>query len=145
MRRFLTLAATTVVLAACSKPAELSADKAWVRLPAVATNPAAAYFTLRGGGADESLVAVSAPFAVRSELHESMMGDHGAMQMKPIDNVAIPAGSMVEFKPGGMHVMLFDVAPTVHAGDTVPLTLSFAGGKTLEVKAQVMGAGETPQ
>ena len=63
------------------------------------------------------------------------------MTMSPLKDIAIPAGGTVALKPGGKHVMLYDIAPTLRAGTTVPLKLSFANGKTIEVVAQVKAAG----
>ena len=127
-------------LSAC-QPAETTVDGAWVRLPAVAGQPGAAYFKIRGGKAD-TLVAVSAPFALRTEMHESMKGDHGMMSMAPAKDIAVPAGGTLTFAPGGKHVMLFSVGPNVKPGDTVPVTLSFASGKKIEAPAKVVGAGD---
>lgn len=133
------------LVSACQQaPAELKADHAWVRLPAVSGNPGAAYFQIHGGSEPATLVAVAAPFAVRTELHESMKTDAGAMTMAPIRDVAVPVRDTLAFAPGGKHVMLFDVSPDVKAGQQVPLTLSFADGKTLEVKAKVMGPADPP-
>jgi len=138
------------MLAGCQAASDVGADHAWVRLPGVAGRPGAAYFTIHGGAKPTSLIAVSAPFAIRAEMHESMPDmsmpmDHGmgqAMTMAPVKDVAVPANTEVSFAPGGKHVMLFDMAPKVQSGDTVPLTLAFADGKKIEVKAKVIGAGE---
>ncbi|WP_423602020.1 copper chaperone PCu(A)C [Sphingomonas sp. MS122] len=132
------LAATT--LAGCQQ-AELGAENAWVRLPAVQGRPGAAYFTVKGGTQATSLVAVSSPAAIRAEIHE-MKHDGKMMTMAPVKDVAIAAGERVEFKPGGKHVMLYDLSPEVRAGGTVPLRLAFADGKTIEVKAEVRAAGD---
>ena len=130
-----------VTLSAC-QPAELKADSAWVRLPAVTGQPGAAYFTIHGGGQADTLVAVAAPFALKAEMHESMKGDHGMMSMAPAKDIPVPAGATVTFAPGGKHVMLFSVGPNVKPGDTVPVTLSFASGKKIEAPAKVVGAGD---
>lgn len=130
------------VLAACQQPAELKADKAWVRLPAVSGNPGAAYFALTGGDKGDVLLAVTTPAALRSEMHESMKGDHGMMAMAPVKDVAVGPRAAVVFAPGGKHVMLFDLGPQVAAGKRIPLALSFASGKRLEVEAMVVGAGD---
>lgn len=140
MRLFAGIVAVAM-LSAC-QPAEIRADGAWVRLPAVAGQPGAAYFTVHGGAKADTLVAVSAPFALRAEMHESMKGDHGMMSMAPIRDVAVPAGAAMAFAPGGKHVMLYSVGPNVKPGDTVPLTLAFAGGAKIEVPAKVVGAGD---
>lgn len=143
MRLILGVAALALV-AGCqqAKPADPAVEKAWVRLPAVAGNPGAAYFTLRGGGAPATLLAVSAPFAMRAELHESMAGQAGMVSMAPVKHVALPARAAVKFEPGGRHVMLFDLAPEVKPGDSVPLRLAFADGRSIEARAIVVAAAD---
>ncbi|WP_342249558.1 copper chaperone PCu(A)C [Sphingomonas sp. OTU376] len=141
MRRFSAIV-TMVALSACAPKGELSASNGWVRLPAVAGQPGAAYFTVRGGAAADTLLAVSSRAALKAELHESMKGDHGMMAMEPLKDVAVPAGGKLEFAPGGRHVMLFSIGPAVKPGQKVPLQLSFASGKTLQIDAQVIGAGD---
>lgn len=148
MRGFAGIIAAAALVAACSQaPKDASASDAWVRLPAVEGNPGAAYFKLDAGSEPVMLLDVGAKFAVRTELHESMAGDHAGghgsmMSMKPLKQVAVPAGQSVTFAPGGKHVMLFDVSPQVKAGDKVPLTLALANGKNIEVQASVVGAGD---
>lgn len=131
-----------VALSACAPKTELAARDAWVRLPAVAGQPGAAYFTLQGGATRDTLLAVSTPAALKAEMHESMKGDHGMMAMAPLKDVAVPAGGRLDFAPGGRHVMLFSIGPAVKAGQKIPLTLSFASGKTLQLDAKVVGAGD---
>lgn len=142
MRGLLGVVALALVAGCHQAPAELGVDGAWVRLPGVIENPGAAYFAIHGGDKPVTLVKVSAPFAVRTELHESMKGAGGMMSMKPLGEVAVPARGEVDFAPGGKHVMLFDVSPRLQPGERVPLTLSFADGRTIEVKAVVVGAGD---
>lgn len=142
--RKLTLAAAGLALAltACNKkPAELTVSDAWVRLPAVKGQPGAAYFTVKGGATPDRLVLVTANYAVRSEMHESMQSG-GMMTMKPLETgVAIPAGSKVSFKPGGMHVMLFDIRPQLTPPGPMELTLRFASGVSFTIDAEVKKAG----
>jgi len=38
--------------------------------------------------------------------------------------------------------MLYDLSPSIRAGGTIPLRLSFADGKTVEVNADVRAAGD---
>ena len=143
MRGVFGVVAAGLLVAGCQQKAEpVTVDGAWIRLPAVAGNPGAAYFTLHGGTAPATLLAVSAPFAVRSELHESMKGHEGMMSMASVKDVAVAPKAVVRFEPGGKHVMLFDVAPTLQPGAKAPLSLSFADGKKLRVEAVVDGAGD---
>ena len=89
-----------------------------------------------GSGAD-ALVSVSSPAADAVELHESMMGDDGSMGMRPIDELAIPAGGSVELKPGGAHLMLIGLKSPLAAGRTVQLRLTFKSGAAVDVTAEV--------
>lgn len=146
MRTAWTAMVAAVALAGCQQAPELKAEKAWVRLPAVAGHPGAAYFTIHGGPRPDTLVAVSTPAALRAELHESMKRSeaNGApmMTMQPIRDIGVPTGGTVVFAPGGKHVMLYDLGPAVKAGGTMPLTLSFASGRKLDVAAKVVGAAD---
>lgn len=117
-------------------------EGAWVRLPAVSGRPAAAYFDIAAGTRAATLLKVSTPIALRTELHETTKGAGGVMSMQALDKVDIPAGGEAAFAPGGKHVMLFDVAPNLKAGDTVKLSLAFAGeAAPIEVDATLVAAG----
>lgn len=140
MRKIMAVILAGAALAGCEQ-VELGASDASVRLPAVSGRPGAAYFTIKGGSEATSLLSVSTPAAIRTELHE-MKHEGGMMTMIPLKDVAIPAGQAVAFAPGGKHVMLFDIAPTVRAGSSIPLRLAFANGKTVEVQAAVKAAGD---
>jgi len=142
MRGFVGIVVAGLLVAGCQQKVEVKADGAWVRLPAVAGNPGVAYFTLHGGSEPATLLAVSAPFAIRAEMHENMKGHDGMMTMAPLTQVAVAPKTDVKFAPGGNHVMLFDLAPTLQPGTKAPLRLSFADGKTIEVSAVIVGAGD---
>ncbi|MES2442608.1 MAG: copper chaperone PCu(A)C [Pseudomonadota bacterium] len=142
MRGLIGVVAAGLLVAGCQQKAEVTADGAWVRLPAVAGNPGSAYFTLHGGSEPATLLAVSAPFAVRTELHESMKGHEGMTSMAPVTQVAVAPKAEVRFAPGGKHVMLYDVAPTLQPGAKAPIRLTFADGRKFQVDAVVVGAGD---
>ena len=128
------------LLSACQQPATLSVDKAWVRLTPVSGAPSSAYFTIKGGPKDETLTAVSARDAVRSDMHERV-SNAGIERMSDLKLVAVRAGGQVVFAPGGKHVMLFGLKPNVQPGGTTPLTLSFASGQQVTVNARVVAPG----
>lgn len=129
------------LLAGCGSP-ELSIDDAWVRLAAVPDRPAAAYFTVHGGPADATIVAVTSDVSLRSEMHETMRRG-AAMTMTPLERVRVPAGGEVRFEPGGRHVMLYGMNPGIkRGGRPVLLTLTFANGARVSRKANVLGAGD---
>lgn len=127
---------------ACAGPPDLSVDDAWVRLPAVPGRPGAAYFTVHGGPRERTLIAVSADYALRAEMHESMGADHGMSGMRAIGPVPVPAGEEVQFAPGGRHVMLFGIDARAKPGMTTLLTLTFRDGSRVFRKARLVGAGD---
>ncbi len=142
MRRLFALSIMLVALGACHQK---MADKphvrdAWVRLAAVPGRPAAGYFTLTGGKAGDRLVRIDSAVVKRIELHEGMMTG-GMMSMKPIAEVAVPAGTTVEFSPGGNHVMLFDIDPAITPGTAIPMLFTFASGAAFEAEAKTVPAG----
>ena len=140
MRSFVVAVMAAVTLAGCEQ-AQLGVEDAWVRLPAVSSRPGAAYFTVKGGADATSLLAVSSPAAVRTELHE-MKHENGMMTMSPLKDVAIPAGATVKFEPGGKHIMLYDLSPELRAVGKIPLRLAFANGKTVEIEAELRAPGQ---
>lgn len=126
-------------LASCGGPKEVTLDHGWVRLPAVAGRPAAAYFTLHGGEKGAILIGVSSPDAKSASLHESM-DMNGVSSMAALTQVAAPAGGSVTFEPGGKHVMLFGLKPGIAPGATVRLRLTFANGKALDASLPAIAA-----
>lgn len=146
MRAFFRLAvpaAVALALAGCGTPKEIRADHAYVRLPAVKGNPAVAYFTLHGGKDAAVLLSVTSPAVIKAEMHESMA--HGSMaSMAPIGHLPLPANGTLEFSPGGKHVMLYSLNPSVETGGTIPLVFTFANNDRVQINAHVIAAGDAP-
>ena len=138
--RILAFLAVLLALTGC-QPKAIYVNDGYVRLSAVPRHPAVAYFTLHGVAADATLVSVTSEVAIRAELHESMQKGNMA-SMKPIDHVALPAASKVVFAPGGKHVMLYDINPTIVPGRTVPLLFTFADGLRILYNAPAIAAGD---
>jgi len=144
-RRFILAFAPFLLLAGCHSPAsEPKVREAWVRLPAVPGQPAAAYFTIQGGRGDKKLVRMESALAARTEMHASMKGMDGMATMAPLDHVDVPAGGTVKFKPGANHAMLIGLDPVVKPGTAVPIRFGFSDGTTAEAEAKTVSAGEDP-
>jgi periplasmic copper chaperone A len=143
MRAPVVLAALSALsLASCAPDPVLNVRDAWVRLPATPGNPGAAYFYISGGPKTDRLLSVSSPVVIRTELHESM-AQGGMMSMKPIEGgVEIPAGGFVEFKPGGKHVMMYNINPGILPPRTLQMIFTFASGERITVDAEVKRAGD---
>lgn len=100
-------------------------------------NPSAKAITVIGGF-------TSAARAV--QLHEVVDEDGAMVMQQKAGGLVIPAGGMLELKPGGNHLMLMGLTRAINAGDLVPVTLITADGGLLKVKllAKVYsGANET--
>jgi copper(I)-binding protein len=108
--------------------------------PPAGRDVAAAFMTLQSDGVADRLVAVASPVAPTVEIHDHIH-DHatGAMSMQKIDGIDLPAGTPVELRSGGKHVMLFGVTGPLTPGETVDLTLTFASGASVLVPATVEG------
>ena len=83
------------------------------------------YMSIHNSGAgSDRLIGVSTQIADRAELHaHDMKGD--VMKMRPLDAIDVPAGGMVEFKPGGLHIMLFGLKTPLKKGHSFPMRLKF--------------------
>lgn len=158
---------TALVLASCSKqadqppaPSEQASElasldatpenapgttlsEATVQLPAVPGRPGVAYFTLSlGSGPARRLVAVHVDGAGKAQMHENTV-KNGVTSMDELHEVALDPGKSVVFKPGGNHVMLFELAPGLKAGGVTELTITLDNGDKATTKARVLAAGET--
>lgn len=117
---------------------------ATVRVPLPGKDLTSAYFLLHNTGEEaRSLVAVSAEFAERAELHEHRTED-GMMRMRQVDAVEIPAGEKVRFASGGYHVMLFGLERRPRTGDPLQLILTFDDGSEQTVKAYAVSVFDRP-
>ncbi|WP_414903179.1 copper chaperone PCu(A)C [Sphingomonas flavalba] len=128
------------ITASCQKAPELYVDKASVQLSPVAGNPSVAYFTVHGGEEATNLIQVSSPMAIRVEMHESKI-DNGVARMNTVTAVPVAARGKVEFAPGGLHVMLWNINPAITPGKTLPLVFSFGNGTRIQVDTPVQAMG----
>lgn len=120
-----------LLVSACGSSGTLTVRDAWARPASVGENGAAYFVIENGTAAGDTLLNVNSEIASASEVHMSMMMDSGVMAMQMQDSVPIPAGSKVEFKPGGLHVMLVGLTQELKVGDTITLTLNFEKGGTV--------------
>jgi copper(I)-binding protein len=133
---------------------------AWSRNSPTMAETGAAYLTITSA-ADDRLVgaAVDPSVAGTVEIHETVMAEgemadgdmadgemsHGGtdamggeMTMRPVDGIDLPAGEVVALEPGGLHIMLLDLAAPLEVGQTYELTLTFeqAGEQTVTVEVR---------
>ncbi len=120
----------------------------WAR-PAPQSANGAVYLVIKNDGKEaDKVVSAESPSAEKAELHETS-DDNGVMKMRAVkDGVEIKPGASVEFKPGGLHIMLFDLKKGLQDGEMVPLTIKLekAGAINVDVKVEktAPGTAEAP-
>lgn len=150
-RLFVTALTAGLILAGCAQdgvqsgdaPQQLAAPvleivEPFTPQPAV-SDIAAAYFTVinTGDGAD-ALISASTDIAERVEVHESVVTD-GLAEMRPVEEIVVPAGDQAVLERGGYHLMLINPQPLAE-GDTYDLTVTFDQSGDLTVEVPVTAA-----
>ncbi len=141
MNRLVNFSAAIVAAAGFVLPAhaEVTVKDPWVRATVSQQKATGAFMQLRSTQ-DARLVEARSPVAGVVEVHEMTM-EKDVMRMRAIPGLDLPAGKLVELKPGGYHVMLMDLKQQMKEGETVPMTLVIEGKdkkrSTVEVKATI--------
>ncbi|NVK58043.1 MAG: copper chaperone PCu(A)C [Alteromonadaceae bacterium] len=89
---------------------------------------AAVYLTVMNHGDSPTVlegVSVSSDVASQAQIHTTVM-DGDMMKMRQVtDGIDITPDAMVEFKPGGYHIMLMGLVNPLEEGNSFSLTLHF--------------------
>ena len=110
-------------------------EQGWARLPASAAMRMTAGFGVIHNHCKQEVVvtgASSSQFAAVM-LHETTEVD-GVSRMRHVERLPVAPGASVEFKPGGLHLMLMDGSAALQEGQVLPLQLQLEDG------AEVRGA-----
>lgn len=124
LNRLISTAALSLI-ACASAWAQVDISLPWVRAT-VAPQKATGAFVQLKAKSDSRLVEVRSSVAGVTEIHEMKM-EGSTMKMRAVDGLDLPAGQLVELKPGSFHIMLMDLKKPLAAGETVDLTLVFEG------------------
>jgi copper(I)-binding protein len=104
----------------------------------------AVYFTIENqGDRPDTLRGVEVAGAGMAMLHEQV-ATGGQEEMRPVGALPVPAGSTVELKPGGLHLMIEGMAHPPVAGDTLAVTAHFAAAGAITIRAPVLAYGTEP-
>jgi copper(I)-binding protein len=118
-----------------SAAAALAVSQPWVK--AAASGMTGGFGVIKNtSDADITITGASTPAARMVELHETVVGSNGAMQMqaKP-GGFVIPAGGELKLEPGANHLMLMGLSAPITAGTEVTFTLALTGGGSFEFTA----------
>ena len=99
---------------------------------------AGGYMTIANTGEEDDLLIGIEIEDRMSMIHESRE-ENGVMRMLHVDAVAVPAGDLITFKPGGFHVMIMGLQPgELPVGETVEATLVFDRAGAIPVTFEVV-------
>lgn len=128
---------TFLLCAGCVPQKNIQVQDAWCR-PADEGENSAVYMTiLNPTDEDDTLLSAACDEAEMTEIHMSMMDANGTMRMEKQESVSIPARNRVEFKPGGLHIMLMGVKKNLSPGEQVTIHLQFQKSGKLSISVPV--------
>lgn len=125
-----------IAYCALAQSPRLTVEDAWTR-QVPGSDVAAVYLTVRNPTAKPiTIVGVESSVASHAMIHETQTKG-GQSQMRPHEQLVVPAGQAVKLAPGGLHIMLHGMSQSPAVGQTVPLVLLLADGSKVPVAAPV--------
>lgn len=91
----------------------------------------------RGDG-DDRLLGAETDAALAVEIHRTVVEDDGRAVMRLLEDVVLPAGDTVHFRPGGLHLMVVVPDERVVLGGTFDVLLRFERSDPVTVTAEVV-------
>ena len=111
---------------------KLEIDDAWIAEAPPVSSVMAAYMEIENETArDRQAIAIQCREFERAEFHRTV-DKEGMASMEHQQTLNIPARSELELEPGGYHVMLFNPARRLLAGDTTQCSIEFDNGKIID-------------
>jgi hypothetical protein len=115
-----------------SQPPQVTIEGQYANLSPIFIGAGSVFLKVRNTGGRDVLTgaAVAMPNAV-IELHDEKDG-----RMVRVDKIAIPSRETTDLKPGGHHIMIFNMPRTVQEGSELTLTLRFerSGEKKVPIR-----------
>jgi len=126
---------TAIALTGCASSTTISITSAYVPQP---TTPGTtvAYLDIRNNGRADRLVAARTSVGGTVELRARVESPTGALVMRPVPDIPIPADSLVRLNPDSYQLLITGAGP-MHDGKDIWLQLTFADAGTIQVLAQV--------
>jgi len=107
--------------------AELQIDNAWIKNLPPTVPVRAGYMEIHNPGTEViSIVSVSSEAFSSIDVHETVMKD-GMMRMEHVPVLTIQPGARVTLEPGGLHMMMHPLKPTI-VGESIPVKLEMNDG-----------------
>lgn len=142
MKRLALVLALSLPLMACQQAAPAEVKNVWARDTVGGTANAAVFMTITSPVADR-LIGASTPAAKKTDLMTMTM-EGGAMGMKYLDGIDLPANKAISLNSGGLHVWLAGLNQPLKAGQTIPLTLKFEKAGERQVTVSIIAPAAAP-
>lgn len=125
-----------LLLSACRAKEGIEVRDAWARTSTQGAN-SAVYFVIQNHNAEtDELIGAASGVADAVEVHESTLeGD--VMMMNRVDSVTLDPSAKVEFKPGGLHIMLIGLKQDLKINDEIEITLRFKNFEDITIKVPI--------
>jgi copper(I)-binding protein len=142
VRRLALVLLLSFPLLSCGQSTKLEVKDAWTRDTIGRTVNAAIFMVITSQRADR-LIGAATPIAEKTDLM-TITGGNGAMEMKYLKGIDIPAKKPVSLNSGGLHVWLAHLKQPLRAGQTFPLFLKFLKGGQRRVVVSVISPVASP-
>lgn len=117
---------------------KIEVKETWVSAPPPSSSLTAAYMVIENKGNEgDRLIKVSSEVSDHTEIHATLVNERGIATMKRVDTIDIPAGKVVEIKPGGYHIMLIGLKRPLNVGDKIEINLRFEKSGVLVLRPEV--------
>lgn len=123
----------------------LKVADAYIRTMPPGRTTTAGFLTISNNGQTDCLMLTAeSSVSDRVEFHEHQHMD-GMMRMRPLpDGVIVPAGQTVMFQPGGLHIMLFNVAADIDVGGVTQLQFNTDHCGTVKFTTEIRSLLDKP-
>ena len=116
---------------------KLEIDDAWIAEAPPASTVMAAYMEIENEtGQDRQAVSMQCDEFAGAGFHRTVEKD-GMARMEHQQVLNIPAHSELKLEPGGYHIMLFDPARHLLAGDKTNCSMKFDDGTTIGIDLEI--------
>jgi len=126
---------SAIALTGCASSSSINVTSAYVPQP---TTPGTtvAYLDIRNNGHADRLVAVHTSVGGTVQLRARVESRSGALVMRPVASIPIPADSLVRLNPDSYQLLITGAGP-MRDGKDIWLKLTFADAGTVSVLAMV--------
>jgi len=123
-----------ILIISCTQEQEgaITIQDAWIREAPPNASAMAGYLTINNNTNQNRILTFAKSKHFNAiEIHRTTFED-GIAKMRRHDELSIPAGASLEFKPGDFHLMLFGPKAVLKSGDEVTVTLCMLDNENLD-------------